>query len=460
MKLASIKKKVERKAQALRRKINSTPEEEIVKVLLLTNRDSDNVGDQVIEVCDISLITAVMKNLKRECRIRSAAASIVSPKYLQTRAPELLASADAAVRQADVVIFGGAPMFNYLYQNFYERTAVTLELAQKYNKPVIFSAIGIEGYSEEDEKCQRVKKALNFECVKQVTTRDDFESLQKYKDNEQMVVEKVSDPAVFSSGILQNYKVEGTKKKKIGIFVLRHNGFVDNKIDFSGQKAAAFWVDLIRILEEKGYDYELLTSGHFADEAFIDYLIRKYNVNQKKCVFNMNSPERLIKKISSYAGVISCRLHPSIISFSLDVPSLGVVWNPKVKGFYESIGYEDRVIETKDICAEGVVEKLEQAIAEGIKKSEEFQMSVYNSLFYGIKRAIGMEDSTLVPFGYEELVKKLPVYEGDSKKERENKLERKFRRTYQKYNDRFEKNESQRKKIKKLEEEIQRLREN
>ncbi len=32
-------------------------------ILLLTNVDSDNVGDQVIEACDVGLLNAVMQNL-------------------------------------------------------------------------------------------------------------------------------------------------------------------------------------------------------------------------------------------------------------------------------------------------------------------------------------------------------------------------------------------------------------
>ena len=32
-------------------------------ILLLTNRDSDNVGDQVIEASDIGLLHVLMKNL-------------------------------------------------------------------------------------------------------------------------------------------------------------------------------------------------------------------------------------------------------------------------------------------------------------------------------------------------------------------------------------------------------------
>ena len=34
-----------------------------IMILLLTNRDSDNVGDQVIEASDIGLLHALMMNL-------------------------------------------------------------------------------------------------------------------------------------------------------------------------------------------------------------------------------------------------------------------------------------------------------------------------------------------------------------------------------------------------------------
>lgn len=407
------------------------------EILLLTNRDSDNVGDQVIEASDIALIRAVMTNLGIEAenyKIVSRAAAIVSKKYLETRDPELIKSAEASIESCDLLIFGGAPLFNYLYQLFYERTAVTLELAQKYNKPVIFSAIGVEAYDEDNPKCQRLKKTLNFDCIKQITTRDGYAFLQQYKEKPDLIIDKVSDPAVFAGKVFEKYtspKSETTKK--IGIFVLRANGFKDNKVDFSKDDAAALWKSIIAQLEKKGYDYELLTSGHFGDEAFLDALIRKHGVPENKCVFNINCPETLTKKISSYDAVISCRLHPSIISFAFDVPSVGIVWNSKVKKFYESIGYSDRVIETADITPEKVVKKLEQIMSEGVTKDKDYLVSVYTHLFNGIKREIH-PGSEAVPYNYDELIEHIPPFKGTSKTERELKLRRKFRRTYEKYN--------------------------
>ncbi len=430
--------------------------EKVWKILLLTNRDSDNVGDQVIEACDISLISAVMKNLNIEddrYMISSQVAGIVSKRYLETRSERLYKKAEAIIKDSDIIIFGGAPMFNYGYQIFYERTAVTLEIAEKHHKPVLFSAIGVEGYDEENEKCQRLKKTLNFDCVKQITTRDDFDSLKKFIVNENVVIDKVSDPAVFASSVFRKYIDADAKKpkKKLGVFILRSNGFTDNKIDFSRDEAAALWKGLSKKLKRSGYDYEFITSGHFGDEAFLDNLIRSYGINVKKCVFNINSPERLIQKIASYDVVISCRLHPSIISFALDVPSLGIIWNSKVKYFYDSIGYENRVIDIKEISAEGIVEKAAQILEhnEGVEKDRDYLMSVYNTLFYGIRGIVCMSEAgadeagikDLKPYEYKELLENIPPYKGTTPEEYDEKLQRKFRRAYGKYNELFEKNQ-------------------
>lgn len=435
-------------------------EEEKIKILLITNRDSDNVGDQVIEACDISLISTVMENLglqSDDYKISSRAAGIISKKYLATREPELLKSAERAVEKSDFIIFGGAPLFNYRYQPFYERTAITLELAEKYNKPVIFSAIGVEGYDEDSKKCQRLKKTLNFDCVRQITTRDDFESLKKFIENAYIKIKKVSDPAVFTSEVFEKFKSQKNNKKKVGIFVLRANGFVDNKVEFSKYEAAELWKELTMKLEENGYDYELLTSGHFGDEAFLDYLIRECGIKAEKCVFNINSPEKLVSKISSYDAVVSTRLHPSIISFSLGVPSVGIVWNSKVTHFYESIGYGNRVIETKGIDADVILNKINSCIKEGVKKDPEYIMSVYDTLFRSIQSVVSTQKTNIEPYDYGLLVDNIKTFKGTSQKEKDEKLKRKFRRTYNSYNTIFEKNVNLNVKLKQLSEKVEQL---
>lgn len=434
-------------------------------LLLLTNRDSDNVGDQVIEACDIALIRTAMANLgisEKDYTIDSRAASSVGTKYLQTKNKLLIAFGSRfmtgpmhkTVKQSDMIIFGGAPIFNYKYQPFYERTASTIELAQKYHKPVIFSGIGIEHYEEDNLKCQRLKKALNLDCVRQITTRDGIEELAKYKTNEKLVIDRVSDPAVFSAEIFRNYIApsEETEKKTVGIFVFRANGFTDNNIDFTKDDAIQMWKDMISALEEKGYDYRLLTSGHFGDEAFMDYMIAEHGIREDKCIFNMNSPEKLISAISSFDAIVSCRLHPSIIAFSLNVPSVGLIWNPKVRQFYDCVGYPDRRLEVTEMSAHDIIEKIDTIMDEDIEKDKEYFMSVYRHLFYGIKKALELDEMKTKPYSYEELAKNIPAYEAVSEKESQKRLERKFRRMYKTLNTRAEINTQLKNELKDMQE--------
>lgn len=441
-----------------------------VNILLLSTKGSDNTGDQVIEACDVSLLSAIMENLNQDFHITSRSV-IIAARYLRTRDPRDLEEAEELVQQSDIVIFGGAPMFNFLYQDFYERTAVLLEVIERYGKPVLFSAIGVEGYDDANEKCRRLKKTLNFDCVKQITTRDDFETLQKYKERDDLILDKVADPAVFASKVFEPYKARKApaeageytgeaagKKKKAGIFILRQGGFMANKVAFSRDDAVSLWLDLIQELEARDIDYELVTSGHFSDEAFLDYLIRKHHVPESKCVFNINSPENLVHAISSYDAVISCRLHPSIVSFALDVPSLGIVWNQKVKWFYDSIGCADRVFDTASLNPGQIAEKLEQILSEPVEKKPEFLMTVYHTLFFGIKNALEI-GAGIPPYGYEKVLEHMPVYPGTSEQEQEEKLRRKFRRTYRAYNKQLKELDMLRKKIAKLEAKNKKLKE-
>lgn len=434
--------------------MRKTAEKEKFQILLLTNRDSDNMGDQVLETCDLSLIATVMDNLHigaDEYRICSRALGMVTLKYLETRDPRLLEPVEQTVAGADLLIFGGAPIFNYEYQPFYEKTALLLEMAERYGKPVIFSAIGVESYDEYNVKCQRLKKTLNFDCVKQITVRDGLDFLRKYQSDDRIAMSKVADPAVFTAKVFEKFiPAEKTAKKKVGIFVLRAKAFSDNKIDFSREDADSLWLEIADELEKRGYEYEFVTSGHFLDEMELDHILRHYDVAGERCVFNMNDPEKLVRSIASYDAVISCRLHPGVIAYSLGVPSVGLLWNAKVSSFYDSIGCADRMLRIDDaLTAQKIVEKTEQAMAEGVPVDREYQMSVYRTLFYGMKNII-CPDADDGPYDYAELMRSMKTFEGTSEQGREEKLRNKFRRIYRKCNMLYDEQRENRRTIRRM----------
>lgn len=418
-------------------------------ILLLTNRDSDNVGDQVIEACNLSLIRLAMRNLgysEQNVHITSKAIAIISDKYCSTKDSSLLKAAKREIEKCDVVLFGGAPVFNFAYQNFYLKTATILTLARQYGKPVLFSAVGIDSYSDTDPKCQLLKDALHNGSVKQITTRDGIEHLKRYifpsNDIEHRLV---PDPAVYTKYVFKPFTAQ-SHSNKVGIFVFRAGGFKANGISFPREKQALFWSKLCKALEDHSIKYELLTSGHFADEAFLDYLAREGYVKAAKCRFNVNCPEDLICLISSYKSVVSCRLHPSIISYSLDIPSVSLIWNQKVTDFYTHIGYPERavpvskILADNDILIDPIIDMLLSFNHKSLAKDTSFIYSFYETLYFGLAKCLTNCKKPLIPFSCDQLAELIPPYPGTTDAELDAKIERKFRRAYRNYNASLAKN--------------------
>lgn len=414
------------------------------EVLLLTNRDSDNIGDQIIEASVISLLKAVGSNLgidPKSLTIRSRAASIISRKYMSTRDESLLEPARRAISRADVIVFGGAPLFNYRYQSFYLRTIRTLELAAEYDVPVLFSSIGVEPYSETNERSQQLKQALRLPVVRQLTTRDDLESATKYVEGTQTPTALVSDPAVLADSVfgVDSRPAEGSQTysgRCIGLVVTRAGIFKDNGTDFNEADQRRFWLDIISQLESRGDDYRIFTTGHFSDEMFLDSLVRYHGVPNKKAAVTLNAPEELIAELQKCDGVIAYRLHASITSFALGIPSIGLNWNFKVPDFYRSMGYPERALEDSDWNSAKVLRALDVAMSEGVVKDPDTLMSVYRTLFAGMKDIIA-PDSEADAYSLSDLREKMPTYTGTSRKQYQEKMRRKLRRSYEYYQQRI-----------------------
>lgn len=441
-----------------------------LRILLLTNNDSDNVGDQLIEASAISILQGVMQNLGLPAErlvVDSRAAGIIPLKYLATKDPALLKTARAAIAGADIVVFGGAPLFNYRYQPFYARTIRTVELAQEYGVPVIFSSIGVEPFDAGDEKSMALKAALQLPVVQQITTRDDLASVQQYVAETGIPVAHVADPAVLADLVFEKHMTAPTPRpeivsrslrsrvpypiktairraqgrpaprhrpngKVVGLVVTRAGIFKDNGIAFSRKKQADFWMSVIAELQHRGYDYRLFTTGHFADEAFLNELVGTRHLPQDKVTATVNSPEELIDQLRACDGVIAYRLHASIAAFALDVPCIGLSWNFKVRYFYESVGYGDRALGHERWTAAEVVPALEKAMRDGVHKDGQFLWTVYSSLFTGLKSVFAPECDQR-PWTYEELRTHLPTYPGTSPDQYRDKAERKLRRMYEAY---------------------------
>ena len=223
------------------------------------------------------------------------------------------------------------------------------------------------------------------------------------------------------------------RQRCIGLVVTRRGIFKDDKIPFTAAKQHALWLDVIAKLTEKEYTYQLLTTGHYADEVFLSDFVRKNNLDMSRVRLPINQPEDLVSELRRCDGIIAYRLHASITSYALGIPSIGLTWNFKVPAFYESIGYSGRALSVEDWTASALVEAVENAMDEGVNRDTDFAMSVYSTLFSGAREIFCPDESNLVPFSFEELQTKLPPDPGTSFALYRERVNRKMRRTYENF---------------------------
>ncbi len=245
------------------------------------------------------------------------------------------------------VIFTGGGLLKYNHQIISEPMQIILQYAKDRNIPVMLSAVGIEGYDEKNPSCIALANAINTENIKIITTRDDIDLLRKkWLKRKEILTECVADPACALMQYMPSLS-EKTENKLIGLGIGRSDLFKDYGTNFSAQQAKKLWVGIYKELIKRGYKCVLFTNGLYADYEFaIEILeeIRKIGYADAICLEEPRTIQDLIKNISSFKGMIVTRLHASIIGFSFNVPSIGLVWNEKQRMFGENIGYPERFI--------------------------------------------------------------------------------------------------------------------
>lgn len=87
------------------------------------------------------------------------------------------------LKNSNCIIFVGGRLTKYKYQNFNYYINCVTKVAERDNIPFALNAVGVEGISLKDTKCKLMRNALNMDCVKIITTRDDVNTLLKYVDN-------------------------------------------------------------------------------------------------------------------------------------------------------------------------------------------------------------------------------------------------------------------------------------
>lgn len=274
------------------------------------------------------------------------------------------------IKNADLIIFAGGGFIKFKREKFYKFLPRIINTAQENNIPVFLNCMGVEDFDKDDERCMNLARALNSSCIKGITVRDDFDTLRnKYIIKKKDWIEKVLDPAAFSADV---YKCGSNGNSNvIGLGICRRGLFVDyDHYEITEEFIRNFWMQITQEVEKIGYQWQFFCNGLYEDYCFALSILEDLGINRNVDDYICRRPtegHELVEIISGYKAIIAPRLHANIIAYSVGVPSIGLVWNDKLKQWGSSIGCPERFLDATDISPEKVIFLLKNAILEGCK---------------------------------------------------------------------------------------------
>lgn len=287
------------------------------------------------------------------------------------------------IKSVDKIIYP-VGMLNYSTQHFSYVYHMINKIAEKYNKPVLMSAMSIEKPDERDWRYHQIRKAVNFSSVKYITTRDGKNGLDRLKDvylERELKTDYVGDPALWSPemyGIKKNLN-----SKVIGINLIRSSIYNDYKEDkLTADELVSFYKELITIITQKGYDFELFCNGMDADYQVGQRIIQEMRLPQSKLLPKLQTGLELLNTISGYKAVFGARLHACIVSVALGIPVAGMLWDNKLNFFSETMGIRQFFSSVQELKGNLVLDKLEAAMKYDFdfENRDAYKMRTYESI--------------------------------------------------------------------------------
>lgn len=260
-------------------------------------------------------------------------------------------------------------MLKFKTQDFSYIFDMINKLASKYNKPVFMSAMSIALPDDSDWRYKQVVQAVNYPCVKGITTRDGIDGLNLLRESylfNNIYSDYVGDPAlwipeVYGFPSIKNKNIYS--RKKIGINLIRKNIYLDYSEDkIEPDQLIYMYKSIIDVVIKRGYDWELFCNGMAADYEVGKQIIEEMGLPKEKLMPAPKSGDELVYLISRYDGVFGARLHACITSVSLGIPVSGLLWDKKLHYFSKTMGIRQFFSEGEDLIAERIVDKLERAM--------------------------------------------------------------------------------------------------
>lgn len=369
-----------------------------MKILIVSFFD-DNFGDMLIRICFEKLLKTALKNLD----VSDYTVDCMPLKQVD----------EGKVATSNMIFFAGGGLFGLSYLNFFEYIDTITKIAEDNSIPVVFSSLGINNMDATEENEQRLAEILKRSSIKAMSVRENPELFHHYAKDCNFDIAPVCDPAVWTKCVYSKeiQKIRACKKGRqtVGINVVRGGLFKDNGKTWTLGTEEKYLIALKQLLEDEGIEVCFFTNGSTLDDNSLAHFAKRYAITENQLIFSHTTRE-MVEAIAGFDTVVTMRMHASIISYALDIPSINLIWNDKIPFFYENIGYPERAIPLDECTPELIFERVKMLLADkDYSADESFMMTLYMYLYRVLSELLNTNTKT--PYTFEEVAKELNLCE-------------------------------------------------
>lgn len=282
----------------------------------------------------------------------------------------------------DMVVFAGGQLFQ---DGFALHISRFIHHFEESSTPVYFNACGT-GPAVSPKIRTELSRALKSPCIKLLSTRDNADLISRHYLSGSSMPICVSDPGLFAAETYGVKKQPDSDTVGLGIMYAA---------SLSLNLQTRFWTKLIRSLDQKNIRWKLFVNGSAEDIAYARYVFAQ--VSDRKRSFSdyfasaPETPEELVKCIAQFRSLISFRLHSHVIAASLDIPSVAIVWDEKLRYFFDKLGHPERCLSVTAAPA-AVLALLAEAEATGYRDSDLPRQKTESMeiLFHAMDKELGL----------------------------------------------------------------------
>ncbi len=295
-----------------------------------------------------------------------------------------------ALQPPGLLIVGGGQLLLDTDLNFPIRIKEVVSMARRAGMQVAFAACGVSPHWSKFAHRFFLGAVCNTD-VKFVSVRDNtaLQNLLTHFGKSLPVDPVVTvDPAVWAA---ETYGVsKNLSSPYIGLGIAAPKNLcrqAERPYNFRDETLSCFWVELAKLLAENKMSPALFTNGAPEDVEFLKHIAARLELDGKemKAVIlpQSTNPRMLVSQITQMKALVAHRLHANIIAFALGVPTVGLIWDNKVRQFGLEIGCEEFLVESNQLDAALVASKLARTIQAGVDPS--IQERLKNKALDGIQ---------------------------------------------------------------------------